>query len=183
MNVLLDEHFEKLVKQMLESGEFSSDTEVVQAGLQLLEKPLGLCGCIVEQTYYREYFIDAMGRFKSGFFGDDPDYPVILHREDIIGRIGVFSSLSDKDLRRRYKDRVSLRRPPAFPFDPDAHAGVAPSRARLAYVHLLLADAMRNRKSWTSRADWRATTRCTCRASKEISIPKDRPSCYRRAPI
>ncbi len=38
MNVLLDEHFGKLVKQMLESGEFSSDTEVVQAGLQLLEK-------------------------------------------------------------------------------------------------------------------------------------------------
>ena len=38
MNVQLDEHFEKLVKQMLESGEFSSDTEVVQAGLQLLEK-------------------------------------------------------------------------------------------------------------------------------------------------
>ena len=38
MNVSLDEHFEKLVKQMLESGEFSSDTEVVQAGLQLLEK-------------------------------------------------------------------------------------------------------------------------------------------------
>ena len=38
MNVSLDEHFGKLVKQMLESGEFSSDTEVVQAGLQLLEK-------------------------------------------------------------------------------------------------------------------------------------------------
>ena len=38
MNVSLDKHFEKLVKQMLESGEFSSDTEVVQAGLQLLEK-------------------------------------------------------------------------------------------------------------------------------------------------
>ena len=38
MNVSLDEHFEKLVKQMLKSGEFSSDTEVVQAGLQLLEK-------------------------------------------------------------------------------------------------------------------------------------------------
>ena len=38
MNVSLDRHFEKLVKQMLESGESSSDTEVVQAGLQLLEK-------------------------------------------------------------------------------------------------------------------------------------------------
>ncbi|MCH7745234.1 MAG: type II toxin-antitoxin system ParD family antitoxin [Chloroflexi bacterium] len=38
MNVSLDEHFGKLVKQILESGEFSSDTEVVQAGLQLLEK-------------------------------------------------------------------------------------------------------------------------------------------------
>ena len=38
MDVSLDEHFEKLVKQMLESGEFSSDTEVVQTGLQLLEK-------------------------------------------------------------------------------------------------------------------------------------------------
>ena len=38
MNVSLNEHYENLVKQMIESGEFSSDTEVLQAGLQLLEK-------------------------------------------------------------------------------------------------------------------------------------------------
>ena len=38
MNVSLNEHYENLVKQMVESGEFSSDTEVLQAGLQLLEK-------------------------------------------------------------------------------------------------------------------------------------------------
>lgn len=38
MNVSLNEHYENLVKQMIESGEFSSDSEVLQAGLQLLEK-------------------------------------------------------------------------------------------------------------------------------------------------
>jgi antitoxin ParD1/3/4 len=38
MNVTLNEHFQNLINQLVESGEFETQDEVVQAGLYLLEK-------------------------------------------------------------------------------------------------------------------------------------------------
>lgn len=38
MNISIDERYQKLIKQMVDSGDYSSEAEVVQAALQLLEK-------------------------------------------------------------------------------------------------------------------------------------------------
>jgi antitoxin ParD1/3/4 len=38
MNVPINEHYERLIHEWVQAGEFSSDEEAVQAGLALLEK-------------------------------------------------------------------------------------------------------------------------------------------------
>lgn len=63
---------------------------------------LGLCGCVIEQEYYRTSFIPAMILLKSECIGGDPDFPVILHREDIIKKSGCFSCLADRDIREKF---------------------------------------------------------------------------------
>jgi hypothetical protein len=56
---------------------------------------LGLTGCIIEAEYYRTTFHPNLESLKRKHFPHDPDYPVILHRKEVIHRKGAFWRLRD----------------------------------------------------------------------------------------
>jgi hypothetical protein len=56
---------------------------------------LGLTGIMIETEYYRTAFHPTVERFKQNHFPHDPDYPLVLHREDLIHKRGAFSRLQD----------------------------------------------------------------------------------------
>lgn len=58
---------------------------------------LGVTGVMFEDAAYRS-FQRALERFKKDYFGDDPDEPAILHREDIMARRGIFTTLRDEEI-------------------------------------------------------------------------------------
>jgi hypothetical protein len=67
----------------------------------------GLCGCFIEQSYYRERFIGGIAELKRRFWGDDPDARVIFHREDIVARSGPFEILKDSETRDRFNRMIT----------------------------------------------------------------------------
>jgi len=73
MNISVNEHYEKLIKQMIESGEFTSDSEVVQAALELLEK--------------QQQKLEALRRDMKEGFASGPGKPIDENTvNDIIAR-------------------------------------------------------------------------------------------------
>lgn len=66
---------------------------------------LALLGCIIESTSYRERFCPALSALKSEIFDEDPDLPVILHRDDIVKKRGYFRGLTDLDLQLAFNER------------------------------------------------------------------------------
>ena len=56
---------------------------------------LGLIGVAIEQEYYRTEFHPKLENLKQVHFPHDPDSPVILVRQEIIGRKGIFGRLAD----------------------------------------------------------------------------------------
>src|SRR5687768_1083740 len=62
----------------------------------------GLCGCFVELDQYRSQLIPQLDGVKSKFWGDDPDFRVCFHREDIVGKKGPFAILKDADVRHNF---------------------------------------------------------------------------------
>jgi hypothetical protein len=70
------------------------------------ERYLGLLGCIINCETYRSRFIPAMNTLKRRTFGEDPDSPVVLHREDILQRRDEFSVLENEEVRRRFNADV-----------------------------------------------------------------------------
>lgn len=66
---------------------------------------LALCGLIFEVEAYRR-FQETFELLKKEFFQSDPDEPVILHRDDILNRRGVFKVLQQESIRRAFDDRL-----------------------------------------------------------------------------
>ncbi|MFC1968913.1 DUF3800 domain-containing protein [Chloroflexota bacterium] len=66
-----------------------------------LEEPakryLGLTGVFIESEYYRMTFQPEMERLKQEHFPHSPDEPIILHREDLVNRRGLFWRLRDTE--------------------------------------------------------------------------------------
>lgn len=61
---------------------------------------LGLAGCIIEKEYYRNTFHPEIEALKRRHFDYDPDEsPLILHREDIVQKLGSFWRLRDEKSR------------------------------------------------------------------------------------
>jgi hypothetical protein len=58
---------------------------------------LGLIGIFIETEYYRTVFQPELERLKQKHFPHNPDEPVILHRKDIINRVGHFWRLRDPE--------------------------------------------------------------------------------------
>lgn len=56
---------------------------------------LGLTGCIVEAENYRGSFQPALETLKQRHFPHSPDDPVVLHRKEIVGRVGPFWRLKE----------------------------------------------------------------------------------------
>ncbi len=71
---------------------------------QLNKRFLGLTGVIFEAENYVNMFDPVFRDFKSTHFPSHPDDPVILHREDIINKRGVFGRLDDKNNREAFND-------------------------------------------------------------------------------
>ena len=67
---------------------------------------LGLLGVIVEEESYVESFKPALLQIKRDYFSDDPDVPVILHREDMLKRTGLFECLGDKEHRHKFNRSI-----------------------------------------------------------------------------
>jgi len=65
---------------------------------------LGLTGIFVEGEYYRTTFQPGMERLKQKHFPHNPDEPVILHREDIINRRGLFWRLRDVEREQAFNE-------------------------------------------------------------------------------
>jgi hypothetical protein len=72
--------------------------------LNVQDKYLGLTGIIFEIEYYNNYFQPSLEDFKKRIFEPDPDYPVILHRTDIIDCKSIFHKLRNKTLLKEFND-------------------------------------------------------------------------------
>ncbi len=70
---------------------------------------LCLLGCAFNVDEYSESFCPAMGKLKVKYFGQGPDDPVILHREEMVAKHGVFSVLIDAARNKEFcEDFISL---------------------------------------------------------------------------
>jgi len=56
---------------------------------------LGLTGIIIESELYRTHLQPEFEKLKQAHFPHSPDEPVILHRNELIGREGFFGALRD----------------------------------------------------------------------------------------
>jgi hypothetical protein len=63
------------------------------------EQYLGLLGAIIPRDSYEAAFMPELRAIKRKFFTDDPDTPVVLHREDVVQRAGQFAALQDDTVR------------------------------------------------------------------------------------
>jgi hypothetical protein len=73
------------------------------------EQHLGLLGLVVPFDSYVSSFKPALLAIKRAHFTDDPDSPVILHREEVAQQVGPFATLADADRRREFnEDMVSF---------------------------------------------------------------------------
>src|SRR4051812_38023650 len=68
------------------------------------EQHLGLLGLIAPFDAYVSDFKPALLRIKREHFTDDPDSPVILHREEVAQKVGPFSVLADAVRRRDFNE-------------------------------------------------------------------------------
>ena len=71
---------------------------------------LCLMGCIFEPEQYR-IFVRELEDFKQKHLSYDPDFPLILHRNDIINRRGCFGRLCDPTAKKKFdSDLLNLIR-------------------------------------------------------------------------
>ncbi len=75
---------------------------------------LCLIGCIFKREQYR-VFVRKLEDFKQKHLPYDPDFPLILHRSDIINRRGCFGRLCDPTARKKFdSDLLNLIREADF---------------------------------------------------------------------
>jgi len=67
---------------------------------------LCLCGVAIESGYYRETVFREFNRQRMDHFDSHPDYPVILHRDDILYARGPFTRLQDDAKRDAFNKQV-----------------------------------------------------------------------------
>jgi hypothetical protein len=73
------------------------------------DRYLGLLGAIINRETYHAKFCLGIHTVKRRTFGFDPDTPIVLHREDIMQRKGLFGVLADEAVRRKFNaDLVGL---------------------------------------------------------------------------
>jgi hypothetical protein len=65
---------------------------------------LGITGVIIKQEYNRTRFHPELEAFKQKHFPHNPDEPVILHRKDIINRIGPFWRLRNRERDEAFRE-------------------------------------------------------------------------------
>ncbi len=79
----------------------------LKSSLDVNERFLTLFGIWIDLAHVTDTIQPEMSQIKLDFFQKDPDEPVIFHRKEISRFQGVFKRLySDKDLRRRFGDRM-----------------------------------------------------------------------------
>lgn len=77
-----------------------------------LEQPekryLGLIGCFFDLKEYPG-FRDNLESLKGKFFSYDPDFPLILHRKELVNRRGPFGRLSNPEIQESFnRDFLNL---------------------------------------------------------------------------
>jgi hypothetical protein len=74
-----------------------------------LDKPVHRYLCLLGVWFKNpdyESFHRNLEQLKKELFDPHPDDPVILHREDIVNRRGVFSRLRDTERAQRFDERL-----------------------------------------------------------------------------
>jgi len=67
---------------------------------------LGLLGVIVSLDSYTSEFRPALRQIKRTHFSDDPDVPVVFHREDMARKDGIFSCLACPEKRLKFNEEI-----------------------------------------------------------------------------
>ena len=67
---------------------------------------LGLTGLIIDSDQYRLTFHPGLETLKRNAIPHDPDYPVILHRRDIIDRKVAFKVLQSPTMRQEFNNQL-----------------------------------------------------------------------------
>lgn len=67
---------------------------------------LALTGVILSSEHTRSIFQPEFNAIKTEFFQHDPDEPVILHRNEMLRKVGAFKVLMDQRTRGRFNARL-----------------------------------------------------------------------------
>lgn len=65
-----------------------------------------ICGVLIEQEYYKYFFQPELESIKKSNFNYDPDEPLILHREDIIGKRGKYWILRYHEREKKFNEDI-----------------------------------------------------------------------------
>lgn len=118
-------------------------------GAPIGKRYLGLVGVILERGQGCSTVAASLEALKVRHFKNDPDDPVILHREDIKNRRGAFAVLQDQRRREAFDDDVidlldkSPLRVIAVVIDKLTHAAATHRRLKHPYHYCLLAMLQR----------------------------------------
>ena len=61
---------------------------------------------MIESESYRTKFHPAFEQLKQDTIPHDPDYPIVLHRRDIIDKKGAFKALQDPSLHSKFNEEL-----------------------------------------------------------------------------
>ena len=67
---------------------------------------LALTGAILSSEHTRNIFQPEFNAIKTEFFQHDPDEPVILHRNEMVRKVGAFKVLMASETQRRFDARL-----------------------------------------------------------------------------
>ncbi|MFN3671370.1 MAG: DUF3800 domain-containing protein [Bosea sp. (in: a-proteobacteria)] len=67
---------------------------------------LSLSGVAMRVDHARDYLEPALNKIKADVFKHDPDFPIILHRKEIMGLKGPFGVLRDDTLRTLFNGQL-----------------------------------------------------------------------------
>ncbi len=116
---------------------------------------LGLTGVVVKTTDYRDRFHPALVALKQEIFPHNPDEPVILVRNQIVRRRGVFARLRDPEVNARWERQIleflrqHLGRVFTVVIDKKAHREMY-GRAAFHPYHYCLTVLMERYRGWLS---------------------------------
>lgn len=67
---------------------------------------LGLTGCLIEDDHYKNELQPNLEKFKQKFIPHNPDDPIILHRDNILNKRGLYKILKDPKVEQLFSEAL-----------------------------------------------------------------------------